>query len=668
MSTCEHDGAFLGADGYCVLCPAPVSKQTQPVTPVTGNPGALAITDETISMQDHLLHPTLSSFACCSVSVSEPTIQQILATLCRRDLTEFVRQAHASRSSKPLVWGPHLDLFCLTVQCMAEEWFLLHGLLDVDPVFKIESIERLDRAWALHGLVRAEHPGELLVQNVTINAPPGCLKSEIVMVYFPAWLWLWCPWLKLGCASAILKNVTRDSDAMHDLVVSEWYRETFATPWQVTDTSWEVDGELVANDSIELRPPEGSEIRSDIDAKGKWANAAGGERQSVTMYQGFTGQHVHFLFGDDCDDPDKVWSDSVRTGTHDRFARVFENRVDEESSALRFIVQQQTHPDDLSNHLRALSPWAPSNRMGWAHLCVPLIWGKQPANYSNRTPHGHSDARAIGEKMDPTRNPDRVLADKRRKLGTSGFEAQYNQNAAPSDGGWFKLRYFRFFDLLDEPLVKAPRDEKMDKSPALGFTRDRITGRYPFGRVVLSIDASMGTEKETSSECGLVVIGLQGPHRRILDDRSDVMNEGKLITACREIVASWTLTDVLIEQKALGHELHRKLMDIMANGELQSDGKRRRWLGPDGKVARFRIETYTPPPHDSKTGRARAMLPDWEAGFWSVREGAPWVPRLMQRFSRFPNAQTKDDTIDCCSQVSAHYDTEDVLEKLRQWR
>lgn len=553
----------------------------------------------------------------------------------RESFAEFVKQAHRSRSSKPLLWAPHLDGFCAIAQAMAEEWLLLHDCLHDKHAAAARA--RVEAAWQLHGLDKADHEGELLVQNVTINAPPGSLKSEIVMVYLPSWCWLHAPWLRFGCASAIPKNVTRDSDAMRDLVAGEWYRGLFGVTW---------------------------EIRSDINAKGKWANTAGGERQSVTMGEGFTGTHVHWLLLDDPDDPDHVWSDTSREHTRDRWTRVFENRVDEETTALRFIVQQQVHPSDLSNYVRSLSAWSPDNRMGWAWLCVPLIMGKQPKAYPGVTPFGWRDQRAANENMQPERYPERVLADKRRKLGSAGFEAQYNQNAASADGGWFKCGFFRFFALGDRPTLVQRRPDGCTREAARRIDPD-ANGRYPFTRTVLSVDASMGATSDTASACALVVAGIFGNGFYVLDDRTEVMDSLQLEDAIIAIIGAWHLTDVLIELKALGQSLVTKLTAALRDGVLGADGKRTKILGPDGKPAKIKITAYTPPSKDSKASRARAMLPEYEAGLVHLLDGAPWVDEHVGELSTFP-ASTRDDRVDAMSQLISEFSDPSDVERARK--
>lgn len=540
-----------------------------------------------------------------------------------RDFARFVREAHRSRSSKVLLWAAHLDGFCELAQAMAEEWLLLHGCLHGEH--ERQARARIEAAWRLHGLEKADHEGELLVQNVTINAPPGSLKSEIIMVYLPAWCWLHATWLRFGCASGIPKNVTRDSDAMRDLVSGEWYREAFRIKW---------------------------EIRGDINAKGKWANTAGGERQSVTMGEGFTGQHVHWLLLDDPDDPDHVWSDAAREHTRDRWTRVFENRVDEETTALRFIVQQQVHPEDLTNYVRSVSLWSSSNRMGWAWLCVALIKGREPQTYPGVTPFGWRDARAANENMQAERYPERVLEDKRRKLGTAGFEAQYNQNAAIENGGWFKREYFRFFALGDRPSIVQRRPQGCTAAAAIRIDPD-ADGRYPFERVYLTIDASMGSTEESASGCGLVVVGVRGNGRYVLDDRTAVMDSLQLEKTILGIIGTWHLTDLLIELKALGQSLVTKLTAALRDGLPMADGSFVPVLGPDGAPALITVTAYKPPAKDSKASRARAALPGYEAALWHLLDGAAWIDDHVGEVSRFPQPG-RNDRVDCCSQLDAH--------------
>jgi predicted phage terminase large subunit-like protein len=149
-------------------------------------------------------------------------------------------------------WNWHLDAICDHVQYVLEGWLVATGRMRAD--------ER-----------RVFPEADVVATNLLINAAPATLKSKIVMVFAPAWMWLRAPDWSVGCFSGNPDNVARDSNACRDLVTSEWYRRTFAVTW---------------------------EIRSDVDAVGKWQTTAGGSRTSRGLNAGKVGLHVDCVSGD----------------------------------------------------------------------------------------------------------------------------------------------------------------------------------------------------------------------------------------------------------------------------------------------------------------------------------------------------------------------------------
>jgi phage terminase large subunit-like protein len=351
---------------------------------------------------------------------------------------------------------------------------------------------------------------------------------------------------------------------------------------------------------------------------------------------------------------------------------VFENRVDEETSALRVMVQHQTHPSDLTNHVRSLSSWSPDNRMGWAWLCIALVKGREPANYSGVTPYGRSDPRREGENMQSSRYPERVLADKRLKLGSHGFEAQYNQNAAPQDGGWFKRSYFSFFVIEgQEPRNRQrPKDCRTDAPYVLEL--DPYTKRPKLDWLTLSVDATFGsTNEETASAVGLLTLGGLGPRRFVFDDRTRIMDSLQMKQAIRDVIATSFVTRLLIELKANGQSLVTELTQELKNGYYlaERDGQAVKVpiLWPDGSRAIVVVEAWTDV-RDSKPGRARTMLAEYEVGLVHLPDGAPWLEEHVGEVSLFPNSR-RNDRIDAMSQAMTRYRTAaDVETSVGGWR
>ncbi len=126
------------------------------------------------------------------------TIPQIRAERRRRaaadSLDVFVRQGwHVLEPGVDLIWNWHLDLICR----------------------HLEAISR----------------GELT--RLVVNIPPGHMKSLLVAVFWPAWVWANDPSWRVLFTSYDMALSTRDSVRCRDLISSDWYQETFRPSWRM---------------------------------------------------------------------------------------------------------------------------------------------------------------------------------------------------------------------------------------------------------------------------------------------------------------------------------------------------------------------------------------------------------------------------------------------------
>src|SRR5207253_8638892 len=100
-------------------------------------------------------------------------------------------------------------------------------------------MEFVEQAWPIvepdHAFVANWHIGAIAdhlqgitaghLSNLIITIPPGCMKSRLVSVLWPAWEWTQRPSLRYLCASYDQSLSTRDNVAVRELVTSAWYRE-----------------------------------------------------------------------------------------------------------------------------------------------------------------------------------------------------------------------------------------------------------------------------------------------------------------------------------------------------------------------------------------------------------------------------------------------------------
>lgn len=581
-----------------------------------------------------------------------PTLrQQIRAELARRELARrealgsfaaFVRQAIAAgvvQGIAKVQWGRHLEAICLHTQMQLEGWLVCNGHGSPDMV------QRQADAWASTGaqwedgepMPWLRYP---LVQNQIINIPPGTLKSTIVMVLANAWIWLHCPTYAFGAASGIEANVGRDSLATRDLVGSDWYRSHFRIEWS---------------------------IRRDKDSVGEWRTTSGGARYSRTVGAGFTGLHVDGTFIDDPDDADRVWNEAARLATQNRFTRAIENRVIDEQRSTRLVLQQRVHAQDFTAYLCSIARWAPDKRKGWAQLSIPAELGFNSPEAPEVTPYGWRDWRTEHGELLHERFTAEILADKREKLGTNGYEGQYNQNPQSLGAGMFARRHARFFVL--EGTNVAPLRRRPDGCPSRADQPPVVVALKELSRLTLSVDAMNSVAPISTgktSAVGLVVAGCRGEERFVLDDRTRVLGPSDTYRAIYELIAAWPLDRILVEAKALGPGVIDEIRRAIRRGwYLGANDEQVQLVGPDGRPTRAVVEE-TNPGKDSKEQRAHGMLPPWEQGLILLLDGAPWLyPQVdanrktvdeghIGEVCSFPSSR-RSDRVDALSQLVGQY-------------
>lgn len=127
---------------------------------------------------------------------AEAERQFVEAEMAKRRLSSFLKQAwHVVETTSPLMWSWHLDAMC-------------------------EHLE-------------AVTSGQ--IKNLCITIPPGCTKSILVSVMWPAWTWASNPGVRWLCAANESDLATRDSLSCRKVLQSDWYQSRFPNVQLVSD-------------------------------------------------------------------------------------------------------------------------------------------------------------------------------------------------------------------------------------------------------------------------------------------------------------------------------------------------------------------------------------------------------------------------------------------------
>lgn len=338
-------------------------------------------------------------------------LRAVEAELCRRSLSEFLRRGwHTLEPSTPLEWNWHLDAIAFHVQAVLEDWMLRQQ----DP----DALQR--------------------IQNLLINIPPGTAKSRVISVFTPAWMWTRWPAWKSIFLSANPRVANRDSMYCRDVILSDWYQQTFRPTWR---------------------------LKHDSNNKTVYHNTEGGFRQALGWFAKITGDRADALMVDDPHDASEVESEVIRLAVLQRWDDAIFNRVNDVRSSVRIGVMQRLHEGDWSGHV-LLSK-------AWEHLCLPQEFEVERAC---QTVLGWRDPRTEeGELLFPLRFPREFLEQEKHptRLGSYGYAGQHQQRPAPRAGGMIQRGWLK---IVDAAPTGGPIVRYWDKAGTEGGTGARSAG------------------------------------------------------------------------------------------------------------------------------------------------------------------------------------------------
>jgi predicted phage terminase large subunit-like protein len=377
-----------------------------------------------------------------------------------------------------------------------------------------------------------------------IFMPPRHGKSHLISEYFPAWYLGRNPYKNVIIASYGQELATDFGRKVRNIIANDVYQHVFPN--------------II--------------LSQDSQASSRFHTNKGGAYYAVGVGGALTGRGGDLII---IDDPHKnreeANSEVIRKNIHDWFNSTLYTR--QAPGAAIVIVQTRWHEADLSGRLLA------DKRGEWTILNMPAI---------------SDDEKALW----PERYPIPVLREIKQTIGTSEFEALYQQRPAPQEGAIFKKHWWKEYTSHPTNLEK----------------------------VIQSWDFAVKDKTGSDYTVGLI-LGKHGANRFVLDmvrDRFDFPSACAAVTA---LSTKWP-------------QATKKLIEGKANGPAVIQSLRNRITGL--------IEVE---PKGDKIQRANAASPEVEAGNWVLpsRAIAPWVDTFLHEMCSFPFA-AHDDIVDAFSQ------------------
>lgn len=200
--------------------------------------------------------------------------------------------------------------------------------------------------------------------RIIINIPPGSMKSLLVNVLWPAWMWASNPRLRFLKASYSAHLSIRDNLKLRDVVMSPQYQKHF----DVT-------------------------LEDDQNAKTLFKTSEGGWAFATSVNGAGTGEHPNFIIIDDPLTAEQARSEAERASAISWFSRTISTRGVALDARIA-VVMQRLHEEDLSGYLLATE--------GWDHVNFPMRF--EPSRQKT-----DKDAGLVADFRDPRRIPGELL-------------------------------------------------------------------------------------------------------------------------------------------------------------------------------------------------------------------------------------------------------------------
>lgn len=238
------------------------------------------------------------------------------------------------------------------------------------------------------------------INRLAITIPPGCMKSLLVNVLWPAYEWgpLGLPYYRILSAAHEESLATRDTRKMRMLIESDWFQKL----WPMT-------------------------LASDQNQKRYFENDSTGFRQASAV-KGMTGKRGHRVIWDDPLNAYHANSQAHRDTTLMVLDETLPSRMVNPKKSAIIIVMQRLNEQDPVGHVL-------DRDLGYEHLCLPMEYEPERAR---TTSIGFKDPRKEeGELLFPARFPRDVVERDKKAMGAYAVAGQFQQRPAPRTGGFF---------------------------------------------------------------------------------------------------------------------------------------------------------------------------------------------------------------------------------------
>lgn len=251
-------------------------------------------------------------------------------------------------------------------------------------------------------------------KRLAVACPIRHGKSIITSVFFPVWLWLHDPTLRILTVSHGERNAHRDSLKSRQLIDSPLFQQIYGSYFK---------------------------LALDQNQKGFYQNDKLGFRLALGSGSATSGADADIVIADDILDYDAAKSEAERENVKDYFNGTLCQRVVMGNGKDRILlVGHRVHEDDVFADVFGTH----GNTGDWSYLVLPAEAQPDITNgFKNAT--GWKEPRREGELLNPERFPLAVLNNKKKELRHK-YYCLFQQDPSPASGDLFKAEWFRYWN------------------------------------------------------------------------------------------------------------------------------------------------------------------------------------------------------------------------------
>lgn len=353
------------------------------------------------------------------------------------------------------------------------------------------------------------------IRRLIINISPRTLKSILVSVFFPVWVWTKQPEHGFATASYSQDLSTEHSVMRRNLIESDWFKQRWG------DRIW---------------------LASDQNQKTKFKNNHQAQMIATSVGGTATGLGGNTLIVDDALNPKQAASEAERKTAHDWFDNTWRSRMNNPAEDALIVMEQRTGELDLTGHLIDADDIleAQGASREWTHLSIALECDAETGPQRYLFPiSGRVVEREVGDVLQPGRFPPAVVAS--LKILRLVWATQYQQRPSPLEGNLIKRSEVRYYG---------------GREPVTGMKDRPLPDK--FDTIIVSADCSFKDENR-SDFVAIGTISVKGPDRYLLELTNTHLDEPATRTEILRQKNKWRANTVIVEDKANGSSVIKNL-------------------------------------------------------------------------------------------------------------